>query len=268
MRHLFPPDPQQQILEPNQIYTVPELAFPSDGIEMNGGGRRPYIYFNMVSSVDGKATTVANNAAGLGSRVDFQLMGRLRLAADAVLAGAATVRRDPFVPNTRADLNEERARYFPDAPHPLGVTVSRDGNFPLDSKFFKDGPSRRIVFLHHNAPAVQEEALRERANVFRLDSEPDGQTDLGQMLNVLYEQFGVRRLLCEGGPSLNFDLLSKGFGDEFFWTLAAKIVGGNQNQTLVSGPGLGLSLENLVKLRLLSIYEQDSELFMRYKIEA
>src|SRR5690349_672631 len=139
MYRLYPPDIKQQNFVPNEIYTVPELAFPADGVELPQGGRRPYIYFNMVSSVDGKATTVANNAAGLGSRIDFQLMGRLRVAADAVLAGAETVRRDPFVPNTRPDLMEERARYFPDTPHPLGVTVSRDGKLPPDRKFFEAG---------------------------------------------------------------------------------------------------------------------------------
>lgn len=267
MRRLFPPDPSQLELDVNEVYTVPELAFPSEGGLPDATSRRPYVYFNMVASVDGKTTTAAHNATGLGSNIDFQLMGRLRLAADAVLVGAETFRRDSFVPDTRPGLTTERSRYFPEVPHPIGITLSRDGNLPLAKKFFAAPISRRVIFLHRAASAENEARLAEHARVFRLDSDSAGQTDLGQMLTIIYEELGVRRLLCEGGPSLNFALLSKGFGDELFWTLAAKIVGGSQNSTLVSGPGLGLPIENLLKLNLLSIYEANSELFMRYRVE-
>ena len=266
MQRLFPPDLAQRNFEIDQIYTVPDLAFPSDGAAM-GQGRRPFIYFNMVSSVDGKTTTVANNATGLGSPVDFQLMGRLRLAADAVLVGAETFRRDSFVPNTRPGLRGERSRYFPDNPHPIGMVVSRDGNLPLDKKFFAAEPSLRVVFLQKNASAERETALSLHARVFRLDSDAAGQPDLSQMLSIIYERLGVRRLLCEGGPTLNFAMLSQNFGDELFWTLGAKIVGGSQNSTMVAGPGRGLPLDKLRRLQLLSIYEKDSEMFMRYRIE-
>jgi len=267
MRRLFPRQTESRNLEVDEVYTVPELAFPVEGVAMPDGLRRPYIYFNMVASVDGKATTAANNAAGLGSPADHHLMGRLRLAADAVLVGGETFRRDPFVPNTRPGLMGERLRYFPDQPHPLGITLSRDGNLPLDKKFFAAEPSRRVVFLSKDAPQERIETLSERAKIFLLDSDAEGKADLKQMLSIMYERLGVRRLLCEGGPSLNYALISNGFGDEFFWTLAPKIVGGTENETLVGGPGRGLPLEELVRLRLLSVYEKNSELFMRYRLE-
>ncbi len=267
MRRLFPPDFEGRAFDVDEVYTVPELAFPGEGVALGQGGRRPYIYFNMVASMDGKAVTSSNNAVGLGSAVDHHFMGRLRLAADAVLVGAETFRRDTFVPNIRPGLAGERSRYFPDRPHPIGITLSRDGNLPMDKKFFAAERSRRVVFLHQNAPAERETALSERARVFRLGTNAEGHADLGQMLTIIYEELGVRRLLCEGGPSLNFALLSQGFGDEFFWTLAPKIVAGSENATLVSGPGLGLPPEQMRRLHLLSIYEKDSELFMRYRVE-
>jgi 2,5-diamino-6-(ribosylamino)-4(3H)-pyrimidinone 5'-phosphate reductase len=267
MRRLLPVDLRQHNFGLDEVYTVPELDFPEDGVALTHGGRRPYVYFNMVSSIDGKATTQTENAGGLGSKVDRHLMGRLRLAADAVMAGAETIRRDPFVPDTRPELAVERALYFPDAPHPLGVTLSRDGNLPQDRKFFRAGPARRLIFLSYKVPPEREAALSPYAQIFKIEEDINGNLELGQLLKVLYDEFGVRRLLCEGGPSLNFALLSKGFGDEFFWTLGPKIVGGRENHTLVEGPGLGLPPEKLIKAQLKSIYEQESELFMRYKIE-
>lgn len=267
MRRIFPPQIEPRQLDADEVYTVPELAFPAEGVTLPDGSKRPYLYFNMVASVDGKTTTIKRNAVGLGSPVDQHLMRRLRLAADAILVGAETFRRDAFVPNTRPALLGERSRYFPDAPHPLGITLSRDGNLPLDKKFFAAEPSRRVIFLHRDAPPDRVEALAERARIFLLDTDAEGQADLRQMLSIIYEKLGVRRLLCEGGPSLNYALISRGFGDEFFWTLAPKIVGGRENSTLVAGSGKGLPLEQLVRLRLLSIYEKDSELFMRYRLE-
>ncbi len=267
MRRLFPPETIPRNYEPDEVYSVPELAFPLDGVALPNGGRRPYIYFNMVSSADGKTVTVAKNATGLGSPTDFHFMGRLRMGADAVLIGAETFRRDSFVPDIRPGLLGERTRYYPDAPHPLGITISRDGNLPLDKKFFAAPASRRVVFLYKDASAERETALAERARVFRLGSDSEGHPDLGQMLALLYEQLGVRHLLCEGGPTLNYAMLSKNFGDEIFWTLAPKIVGGSENPTLVSGSGLGFPIEKILKLGLISIYEKNSELFMRYRLE-
>jgi 2,5-diamino-6-(ribosylamino)-4(3H)-pyrimidinone 5'-phosphate reductase len=266
MRRLFPPSFEQQDLDIDEIYTVPELDFPVEGVPMSQGSQRPYIYFNMVSSVDGKATTVANNATGLGSLADQHLMGRLRLAADAILVGAETFRRDSFVPNTRIELLEERSRYFPETPQPIGITLSRNGNLPLDKKFFAEDASRRVVFLSEEAPAEQMALLAERVQIFQLGSDAEGRTDLGQMLSIIFERLGVRRLLCEGGPMLNYALLSKGFGDELFWTLAPKVVGGRENATIISGAGLGLPLDKLIQLHLRSIYEKEDELFIRYRI--
>ncbi|MEI6045682.1 MAG: RibD family protein [Chloroflexota bacterium] len=267
MRRLFPPDAEQRIFDVDETYTIPELGFPVEGVPLSQGLRRPYIYFNMVSSVDGKATTIAHNATGLGSPVDYHLMGRLRLAADAIVVGGETFRRDPFVPNTRVALLEERLRYFPELPHPLGITLSRNGNLPLDKKFFAADPSRRVIFLSKEAPSEQVALLAKRARVFQLEKTAEGQTDLHQMLSIIYEELGVRVLLCEGGSRLNYALLSKGFGDAFFWTLAPKVVGGRENAAIVNGPGLGLPLDKLVRLHLRTIYEKDNELFMRYQIE-
>jgi 2,5-diamino-6-(ribosylamino)-4(3H)-pyrimidinone 5'-phosphate reductase len=63
----------------DRIYNFEELAFPTEGVEfeLNEGDRiakRPYIGFNMVSSIDGKATTYEGKLTGLGSRPDRLLM--------------------------------------------------------------------------------------------------------------------------------------------------------------------------------------------------
>src|SRR5437763_1540365 len=80
---------------------------------------RPYVYINMVASVDGKIT-VEGSERGLGSDADKRLFHELRAHADAVLDGATTARISGASPRVRdADLVAwRRGRGLP--PHPLG----------------------------------------------------------------------------------------------------------------------------------------------------
>lgn len=269
MRQLFPAFQPDIPLE--SVYTVPGLDFPIEGVTLSGGGRRPYVYFNMVSSVDGRAVSAAGNAEGLGSPTDRQMMYRLRAAADAVLVGAETFRRDPFVPAINPALAEERAYFFPNAPQPWGIVLSRDGKLPLDKKFFQ-ARERRLVALGEGASLEQANKLGRVAQVVRVpnragEGEGKQQPDLGWLLAYLYQELGIRRLLCEGGPSLNYSFVSAGLGDELFWTLAPRLVGSKAGSTILTGPGAGFPLEEMPGLELRSLYEKHNELFFRYVIK-
>lgn len=267
-------------IELGEIYSVPELNFPAEGVSLARESnqplkveskftspvvQRPYLYFNMVSSIDGKITTRADNAEGLGTRSDRGLMQRLRMASDAVLIGSNTFRHDPFIPDVKPEFAVERQRYFPNQPQPLALVLSGDGNLPLDNKFFRATRERRLIFLGPQATPEAEQRLAERAQIFRLGADSQGRPDLKQLLEIAWKQLKVRWLLVEGGPTLNYAFISQGWADEFFWTLAPKMVGGSQNLSAVEGPGKGFELGQLPNLHLISIYEQESELFMRYR---
>lgn len=235
--------------------------------EVGKGNRRPYLFFNMVSSVDGKAVSAAGNAAGLGDETDRQVMHRLRAAADAVLVGAETFRHDPYVPNVMPEAALERPRFFPSRPQPLGIVISRDGNLPLDKKFFD--PSRaadRLVLLGQSAPPEKEKLFQPYAQVMRAPDGEDGRPDAGWILAYLYREKGVRWLLCEGGPRFNYSLISRNLADELFLTFAPKLVAGASNSTILTGPGNGFPLEQMPALELVSLYKEGHELFFRYRI--
>ena len=265
MQRLFPA--QQNDLTPQEIYSVPELAFPAGGVALAGGGRRPYVFFNMVSSVDGKATSATGNAAGLGSPTDRMVMHRIRAAADAVLTGAGTFRRDPFVPQVIPEAAGERHRYFPNKPQPLGLVISRDGNLPLNKEFFNtEKAANRLVVLGQAAPAEKEENFKPYAQVVRAPDGPDGRPDVSWLLEYLYRERGVRWLLCEGGPRLNYSFISQNLGDELFLTFAPKLVAGVSNSTILTGPGKGYPPGEMPVLGLVSLYGQGDELFFRYRL--
>src|SRR5581483_5193596 len=68
---------------------------------------RPFVYLNMVSSVDGKAT-VDGSERGLGSADDKRMMQELRSHADAVMNGATTLRVSGSSPLVRDEALLER----------------------------------------------------------------------------------------------------------------------------------------------------------------
>jgi 2,5-diamino-6-(ribosylamino)-4(3H)-pyrimidinone 5'-phosphate reductase len=252
------------------VYSYGELAFPTTGISYTHRDRawqRPYIVFNMVSSIDGKATTTPKGLEGLGSRADRKLMQRLRAQVDAVVVGGGTLRVDPFIPTLSEDLVAERSQFFPDNPQPLGIVISNSGDLPLDHRFWLAGRDLRVVFLGADAPQSVELSLSEKARVFRLPNDPyTSGIDLARMLDVMFNNFGIQRLLVEGGPSLNYALISKSWCDEIFITLSPKLVGGVENFSAIAGEGHGMGKDHLLSLKLKSIYHHEDELYLRYQI--
>jgi riboflavin biosynthesis pyrimidine reductase len=92
-------------------------------------------------------------------------------------------------------------------------------------------------------------------------------------LRTLRERFGVRTLLCEGGPHLAGELLAAGLLDELFLTIAPKLVAGDVGSgaeggraqpalSIISGP----ALDPPVQLELVSLLESESYLFSRYRV--
>ncbi|GMV36837.1 MAG: hypothetical protein AMXMBFR61_13450 [Fimbriimonadales bacterium] len=190
----------------------------------------------MVSTLDGRIVN-DKNAKGLGSATDKRLMERIRTQVDAVIIGARTLRADP------------RMGY------PAGLTravLSNSGQLPADLSFFEEAPERAILYLTGgDAPT-----LPAGSEVVRV-------ADALAAVRHLRQQRGVRTLLVEGGSILNGHLIRAGYVDELFLTLAPKLRGG-EGPTIVTTPPF--PSDALPRLRLLSVFEEDGELFLRYAI--
>jgi 5-amino-6-(5-phosphoribosylamino)uracil reductase len=94
---------------------------------------------------------------------------------------------------------------------------------------------------------------------------PDERTlDLVAGLERLRERHGVSTLLVEGGPTLLGAMLEAGLIDELFLALAPLLVGGGPEPAIVEGP----PLPQPVRMRLVSLLEDEDFLFTRYALGA
>jgi riboflavin biosynthesis pyrimidine reductase len=235
------------------------VTWPAPG-PATEGARRPYLVLNMVSTADGRAS-IGGRSGPIGNRADRELFHGLRSVADAVMAGAGTVRAERYgriIP----DEARRRARVARGlSEEPLACIVSGRLELPVELPLLAD-PAARVAILTPSAASLPEHA----AHVDYIRAAHAGRLDLGAALAELRERFAVRTLLCEGGPHLNAQLLAAGLVDELFLSLSPLLAGGDP----IAGEALrilaGLELDPPIELRLIGALENNSHLFLRYAL--
>jgi riboflavin-specific deaminase-like protein len=249
----------KRLLPPAEPATVEEII---DGLNLSdllpAGRRRPQVIMNMASTVDGRAS-IGGRSGPIGDRADHELLQGLRTVVDAVMAGAGTVRRERYgkiVPDARRRrLRLERGL----DEEPLACIVSASLSLPADLPLL-NLPGARVVIVTSSRASLPEcpaEVEYVRAG--------DGLVDLPGALAELRERFGVRTLLCEGGPHLHWHMLAAALVDELFFTLAPKLAGEdrkNPHLGILAGPPLAAPIE----LKLTAVLEGDSQLLLRYGV--
>lgn len=219
-------------------------------------GHRPYLVINVAATVDGKIDTVARRGAVISGEADRERVQRLRADVDAVMVGPRTLLdEDPRLTVRIRALQAERvARGAP--PNPAKVSIVRQvGDLKPSSRFLTDGPARVILF------AAEEGGSGMGAEVYVV-SDSRGRVDLVAAMAKLHA-LGLRKVLVEGGGTLNFELLRLGLVDEVAVYVAPIIFGGASAPTLADGSGgLGIHLERL------SLEAQgDGGVLLRYKVD-
>jgi riboflavin-specific deaminase-like protein len=237
-------------LFPDHATVTVEEAASGLGFSARGPTGRPFLALNMVSSTDGKAT-LEGRTAPMSTPADRELFHQLRAAADGILVGAGTVRIERYgrvtkTPELRAKREREGLR--PDA---VAVIVSATLNLPADVPLLSDPDSQVIVVTRSDREIEGAKAQIEYLREPLLDA-----------LGRLREEFGIRSLLCEGGPTLNSTLFSQRLADELFLTISPLVAGAGEALTIVEG----LPLQEPVPLRLLTVHEAGGELFTRYAV--
>lgn len=224
---------------------------------------KPFVFINVAVTADGKMDTFERKGAGISSATDKARVLRLRAEADAVMVGGHTLLdEDPKLTVKTAQLREERtARGMTENPIKVGVVTQ--ANLKVDGDFMTSGPARRIIFTTSQTSAEQISVLSEHgAEVYVLGEK---RVNLNLALETLYS-LGVRRLMVEGGGSLNFELLRKGLVDELYVYLAPKIFGGQTTPTLAAGKGLPESAALHLKLMDAQVLDDDGGVLIRYNL--
>jgi len=254
LRRLLPPGPDTQPAE-----FVDALGLRA---EPAAGRTTPFVLLNMASTADGRAS-LSGHSGAIGNRADRALFHALRGAVDAILVGAGTVRAERYGPLIR---DPERRRRRVDrglAEEPLACIVSASLDLPADLPLLAE-PGAHVIILTPSQATLPDVAAR----VEYVRAGSGSVCNLAESLQQLRERFGVRTVLCEGGPHLNHDLLRGGLVDELYLSFAPLLAGGDDPERRTLRIVSGDELPEPSEMELESVLENDSQLFLRYLVRA
>ncbi|QKW08929.1 dihydrofolate reductase family protein [Streptomyces sp. NA04227] len=184
--------------------------------------RRPYVLLSAAVSVDGRLDDTARERLVLSNRRDLDRIDGERAAADAILVGARTLRRDnPRLLVTSPELRAGRVA-LGRTEHPLKVTVSGSAELDPGLRFWHSGGEKLVFTVDGALPR----ACRDLSPLAGVVS--TGPTlDWGYLLDHL-GRHGVERLLVEGGGTVHTQLLAQNLADELHLVVAPLLVGEDQ----------------------------------------
>jgi 2,5-diamino-6-(ribosylamino)-4(3H)-pyrimidinone 5'-phosphate reductase len=223
---------------------------------------RPFVTANFAMTWDGRVSTRRFTPTNFTSKRDKHRLLEIRATADAVLVGVSTIVAD----NMAMGMPDETLRAARikrgQSPFPLRVLASNSGRIPKNLRVFNTGAAPIVVFSTTQMAPATRTRLARLADLWLYEGPS---VNLAAMLATLRTDYGVRRIVCEGGPRLFRALLEERLVDEIHVTLAPRIFGGAGAPTINGLAGEFLSRSTPCTLRAVEIIE--GECFLRYRVK-
>lgn len=223
--------------------------------------QRPRIVVNFAITADGKVSTRNRTPTGFTSAKDKRRLREIRSIGDAVLVGAGTVAADRMTMGlSDQNLRQVRIKRGQQA-EPIRVLISNSGRIDPKWKAFTYTSSPLIIFSTDRMSQALRSKLAPLCDLWLFGK---GSVDLPEMLRILRQDYRVKTLVCEGGPTLFRSLLEIGAVDELRLTWAPLIFGGKDAPTVTGLPGD--FLPKLMRCRLKKMETLGQEVFLSYQV--
>jgi riboflavin biosynthesis pyrimidine reductase len=252
-----------------------DLDFPAPA------ARPVYVLANFVTTLDGVVSYQIPGKSGGGeisgiNAEDLFIMALLRSLADAVMVGSGTLHGDSghvrtpeaVCPELRDEFRSFRQTLLHKPLHPLNVIVSGSGAVNLDEPtFHTPGLSTLIITTEAGRDRLRRDHGRGlSATQVRTSGDQGSRFAPSSILQILREEFAVKQLVLEGGPTLCGQFLAEGEVDELFLTQSPQIAGRSDSHPRPSFAGQTSFLpDDAPWFELLSLKTAGSHLYARYK---
>ena len=178
----------------------------------------------------------------------------MRASVDAIMVGLRTLLRDDPKLTVR----------FVKAPKPYRIIVDSNALIPPSSYVIRTAREiPTIIAVTSRAPKKRIEGLK-KMGVTVIVCGRGPLVSLKLLLNRL-RSLRIRRILLEGGGTLNWSMLSNQLVDEISVAITPRILGGSSATTLTEGKGNAL-VRDAIQLKLLGSARYGPDLVVRYKV--
>lgn len=222
---------------------------------------RPFVTANFAMTWDGRISTRRGTPANFTSPRDKHRLLEIRAECDAVLASAKTIATDQMTMGLPdPELRAARVRRRQSA-YPLRVLITNSGRINPKLRLFEETFSPIVIFSTTRMPSRTQSALADKADLWLHETDS---VNLAAMMSTLRSEYGVKRLVCEGGAQIFRALLTAKLIDEIHLTLSPRIFGGRGAPTLTGVAGD--FLPHSVEARLRSMEVINDECFLRFRL--
>jgi len=213
---------------------------------------RPYVILSAAITLDGKLG-VKNKRTKLSSKNDKIRVHKLRSKVDAIIIGNNTVRLD----NPLLTVRHTQGK------NPVRIILDSSGTIKSNSKIIQT--CNKIPTIIAVSELISEKNLQ-RLRKFSLEIIVCGKNnvDISKLLGILLKN-GIKKILLEGGGTVNWSFIKRNLIDEAIITLTPYILGGKDSVSLVEGIGFK-NLDVSTKLKLKKVQKNKNELVLFYKL--
>lgn len=204
---------------------------------------RPFVFINSAVSADGKISSFLHRQVRISSKDDLIRVDEQRASSDAIMVGIGTVLADdPGLRIKSERLRKERLeRGTPE--NPLRIVADSLARTPPDAEVLGAGC---IIAVSRAAPPERLAGLSDRCEMF---VSGEDRVDLRELMRFLHGT-GVKRLMVEGGATLNWSVISAGLVDEIYVYVGNMLIGGDEAPSLIGGAGFSVDFPTLELISL------------------
>ena len=219
---------------------------------------KPYIISNVGMSLDGKLATVGNDSRISGEN-DLKRVHQIRKDVDGIMVGIGTILKDdPRLTVHKIDAKMED--------NPIRIVVDSNLRIPLNARVLNKDAKTIIATTLKDTPdkiaKINKLKEMENVDVIRTGTE---KVNLKELMEILYKK-GIKKILLEGGGTLNWGMFKENLVDEVSVYIAPKIFGGKGAPTYVDGEGFK-TVDECVKLELKKYYPLDDGMVLEFKVK-
>jgi 2,5-diamino-6-(ribosylamino)-4(3H)-pyrimidinone 5'-phosphate reductase len=180
------------------------------------------------------------------------LLHTTRAEYDAIMVGSNTIKIDNSFLTVRLVPGKS----------PLRVIPNSRADIPLSANVLPGG-APTVIAVSASAPTDRVAAIRAKGVDVVVAGGND--VDLPLLMTILREQYDVRMLMIEGGPTLNWFMLQHRLVDEIRLIHLPFIVGGADTPSLVGGMHIE-SEDEMIRLQLKRFYLCGTNLVTEYDV--
>jgi 2,5-diamino-6-(ribosylamino)-4(3H)-pyrimidinone 5'-phosphate reductase len=222
---------------------------------------RPVVFINAAMSADGKISTVKGTQTRISGKRDRDRVDALKAGSDAIMVGIGTVLADNPSLTVKSKKRREKRKAEGQDENPIRIVVDSTARTPIEAELLVKGEGKRIIAVSQRAILEDISRLGKKAEILICGTE---EVDLKKLLYELRLR-DIRRVMVEGGATLNWSLISQGLVDELYTYVGNMILGGKTAPTLVGGEGFGAE-DAMVKLELLQMEKLDEGVLLRWRV--